>query len=169
MKIVKEHYSMEQYYLNDEGNTFEDYLPVLLYKGIINIPMLFEEHYLKTLFEPKNWKNVWKTEIFAYRHYQHVAHEVMGVYKDKALLMLGDKEQISVVLEKGDVLVIPAGVEIKNLNPENSVKCSGTYDGDVNYGKTIGQSIPDFNLRKLRLPQNHSAYNKAEALNFLIR
>src|SRR4051812_48260092 len=101
MNRVNTHYSIEHYYLDDEGAN--NHLPVLLYKGILNLPPFFEEQYIRSLFLSQNWPSIWKKGIFAYRHYLSITHDVLGVYKEKALVILGSGKSIPVVVEKGDV------------------------------------------------------------------
>ena len=58
--------------------------------------------------------------------------------------------------EKGDVLVIPAGVAHKNMAAENSVGVIGGYpearDYDMNYGKPGERPVTDQNIRKVPVP-----------------
>jgi uncharacterized protein YjlB len=164
MKWVKKHYAIEHYYLQDDGIFPNSHLPVLLYKGVLNFPPLFTTRYIKNLFKSKNWMNTWKNGIFGYHHYHSITHEVLGVYKGKALLLLGGEKGVEVVVEKGDVLIIPAGVAHKNLNPENSVKCIGAYpdgkDYDMNYGKEGERPQADKNIRKVKIPSNDPIYGE---------
>ncbi|MGZ4053882.1 MAG: cupin domain-containing protein [Bacteroidia bacterium] len=171
MNKVKKHYSIEHYYLHDDGIFPNNHLPVLHYKGILNLPPFFEAHYIRNLFRSHNWVNAWKNGIFAYHHYHSITHEALGVYKGKALLLLGGGKGIPVVVEKGDVLIIPSGVAHKNLNPENSVKCVGAYSPnknyDMNYGGTGERSRTNININKVRLPSNDPVYGKSGSLKIL--
>jgi len=64
---------------------------------------------------------------------------VLGVCKGEPLLQLGGENGISLFIQQGDVLIIPAGVAHKNLGKENDLICVGAYpdgrDYDMNYGK----------------------------------
>jgi uncharacterized protein YjlB len=59
-------------------------------------------------------------------------------------------------LEKGDVLVIPAGVAHKNLDEENDVGVIGAYpdgrDYDMNYGKPAERPQTDENIARVPIP-----------------
>jgi uncharacterized protein YjlB len=67
-------------------------------------------------------------------------------------------------LEKGDVLIIPAGTAHKNLGKQNSVKCVGAYpegmDFDMNYGKPGERPQMDKNIYKVKLPSKDPVFGK---------
>ncbi|MDP9079650.1 MAG: hypothetical protein M3O71_19660 [Bacteroidota bacterium] len=71
-------------------------------------------------------------------------------------MQLGGSEGPKIFIEKGDVLVIPAGVAHKNLGPENSVGVIGAYpegrDYDMNYGKPCERPRTDENVKKVPVP-----------------
>src|SRR6185312_3841358 len=110
---------IQQIILKDDGRFPNSKLPALLYKGILKIPFLFPATYVRNLFRKNNWSNAWDFGIFEYHHYHSTTHEVLGVYNGKTKLQLGGDDGIAVILEKGDVLVIPAGVAHKNLGKED--------------------------------------------------
>jgi uncharacterized protein YjlB len=113
--------------------------PVLHYKGILEVPLLFPAKYVSDLFERHNWSNSWDAGIFDYHHYHSNVHEALGVYAGSTTVILGGEGGVEVKLEKGDVLIIPAGVAHKNMGDENAISCVGAYpygqDYDMNYGK----------------------------------
>ncbi len=71
-------------------------------------------------------------------------------------MQLGGREGPEVLLEKGDVLVIPAGVAHKNLDEENDVGVVGAYPGgkdyDMNYGKPEERPQTDHNIAQVAMP-----------------
>jgi uncharacterized protein YjlB len=147
---------IQQFVLPDDGRFPNSKLPVLLYKGVLDIPFLFPAVYVKNLFEKNNWYNAWDYGIFEYHHYHSITHEVLGVYKRKTTLLLGGENGIKINIEKGDVLVIPAGVAHKNLGKENDVKVIGAYpngkDYDMNYGKPGERPRTDQNIAAVPIP-----------------
>ncbi|PBQ33636.1 cupin [Sphingobacteriaceae bacterium] len=142
--------------IDDNGIFPNSHLPVLIYKDVLDFPLFFDAVYITHLFEKNNWTNSWKAGIFTYHHYHSNAHEVIGVYKGKTELMLGGENGLKVMLEKGDVIIIPAGVAHKNLGDENAVACVGAYaDGatyDICTGKKGERPLADTNLLTLALP-----------------
>jgi uncharacterized protein YjlB len=131
-------------------------LPALLYKGILRVPVLFPAIHVKNIFERNNWTNTWDAGIFTYHHYHSTTHEVLGIYSGSASIQLGGDDGPKLLLEKGDVLVIPAGVAHKNLNQENAISVIGAYpdgrDYDMNYGKAGERPQADQNIAQLPIP-----------------
>ncbi|MCD6018762.1 MAG: cupin protein [Bacteroidetes bacterium] len=158
------HYSVKKYFLKDDGIVPNSKLPVIHYKGIINLPFFFPGSYLKNLFKKNNWKNSWKSGVYEYHHYHSVTHEVMGVYKGKTTLQLGGKRGVKITLQKGDVLIIPAGVAHRNLKKENAVKCVGAYPNgknyDMNYGEKKERARAVKNIKKVKMPKKDPVFGK---------
>ena len=142
--------------LKDDGTFPNSKLPALLYKGALKIPFLFPSTSVRNLFEKNNWSNAWDFGIFEYHHYHSTTHEVLGIYSGKTTLQLGGDNGIAITLEKGDVLVIPAGVAHKNLGKKDDVGCVGAYPGgrdyDVNYGRPGERPRTDDNIAAVPLP-----------------
>jgi uncharacterized protein YjlB len=149
--------NIEQIQLQDKGVFPNSRYPALLYKGILDIPLLFPGTYIKNQFEKNNWTNSWDAGIFEYHHYHSITHEVVGIYKGQTKLQLGGANGPKIFIEKGDVLVIPAGVAHKNLSGENSVGVIGAYpdgrDYDLNYGKPGERPHTDENIKKVPVPE----------------
>jgi uncharacterized protein YjlB len=162
-------YTVQKYFLKDDGRFPNNAsLPVLLYKHALELPGLFPGNFIAKLFEKNGWKNSWKDGIFDYHHYHSVTHEVLGVYRGKTTVLLGGTKGVELVLEKGDVLVIPAGVAHKNITPDSDFKCVGAYPGgkdyDINYGKIGERPKADQNIKKVPLPETDPV-EKEGALN----
>lgn len=143
--------------LKDEGIFPNSKLPVLLYKDVLDLPQLFPAAYIENLFKSNHWHNSWKSGIFTYHHFHSNTHEVIGCYKGKATLQLGGDHGTTISFEKGDVLIIPAGVAHKNLSEEDDVQCVGAYpEGrsyDMNYGKQGERPMVDNNIAEVPLPE----------------
>jgi uncharacterized protein YjlB len=150
--------NIEQIVLQDDGIFPNSHLPALLYKGALDIPILFPGTHVRHLFERNDWSNSWDAGIFEYHHYHSISHEVLGFYRGQAKMQLGGPKGPKIFVEKGDVLVIPAGVTHKNLGPENSVGVIGAYpDGrhyDMNYGKPGERPGTDENIRNVLVPES---------------
>jgi uncharacterized protein YjlB len=147
---------IEKYYLQDDGTFPNNKLPVLHYKGALKLPRFFPARMVKRLFSGHNWKNNWRAGIYTYHHYHSVTHEALAVIKGKATLLLGGENGRYVAVEKGDVLVIPAGVSHKNTGKEKDIICVGGYPGgkdyDMNYGKPGERPQADINIASLPIP-----------------
>jgi uncharacterized protein YjlB len=155
--------SVAIYYISDDG-VFpnNNALPVLLYKSILTLPKIFPARGIKNLFRDNGWSNAWKDSIYDYHHYHSNTHEVLGVYKGKTKVQLGGEYGIELTIEKGDVLVIPAGVAHKNLTPEKIFKCVGAYPGGMKYdiktGKQGERPETDEKIKQVPLPETDPVF-----------
>jgi uncharacterized protein YjlB len=124
----------------DDGIFPNNNLPVILYINVIE----FSEGSDATVVE----------KIFHYYH--STAHEVLGVYSGSANVRLGGEKGETFKVEKGDVVLIPAGVAHKNLGSSNDFRVVGAYpkgqSWDMNYGKEGERPKADQNINKVPLP-----------------
>jgi uncharacterized protein YjlB len=146
----------QRYYIKDNGVFPNSVLPVLLYKHSLDLPVFFASTALKNLFRKNGWTNSWRNGIYTYHHYHSNTHEVCGVCRGKTQLQLGGDDGVILAAEKGDVIVIPAGVAHKNLGKEKDVICVGGYPNgknfDMNYGKPGERPVTDNNIASLHVP-----------------
>jgi uncharacterized protein YjlB len=158
----------EKYFVNDDGIFPNNSLPVLFYPKVLNLPSLFSSLSVKKLFQKHNWGNNWIQGIYTYHHYHSITHEVLGVCHGETLLQLGGENGITVLMQTGDVLVIPAGVAHINLGKENDVTCVGGYpdgrDYDMNYGKPNERPKADHNIASLPLPKTDPVFGEQGGL-----
>jgi uncharacterized protein YjlB len=89
MNKVNKEFEVEYYQLKDDGIFPNSYLPVVLYRKVLVLPVIFASHSIKRLFQSNGWSNVWKDGIYEFHHYHSITHEVLGVYKGKTVLLLG--------------------------------------------------------------------------------
>jgi uncharacterized protein YjlB len=152
----------EQYFVKDDGIFPNNRLPILYYPKVLKLPNLFPSHAIKKLFQKNNWKKNWAQGIYTYHHYHSTTHEVLGVCKGETLLLLGGENGITIFIEEGDALVIPAGVAHMNLGKENDVTCVGGYpderDYDMNYGYADERPRVDHNIASLPLPETDPVF-----------
>lgn len=135
---------------------------------MLNIPLLFAAAAVKKLFRKNGWGNNWRAGIFTYDHYHSNTHEVIAVLKGKTTLLLGGKGGRKLEIEKGDVLIIPAGVAHKNLGNENDVVCIGGYPGskeyDMQYGNEGERPAADNRIAKLAIPPTDPVFGKEKGV-----
>lgn len=152
----------QSYFVKDDSIFPNSGLPILHYPHVLKLPKLFPAAAIKKLFQDNNWKNNWKQGIYTYHHYHSTTHEVLGICKGETLLMLGGEKGVSLFVQEGDVLVIPAGVAHMNLGNENDVTCIGGYPGgrefDMNYGATGERPRTDHNIASLPLPDTDPVF-----------
>jgi uncharacterized protein YjlB len=158
----------QQYFVKDDGVFPNNSLPILLYPKVLHLPRLFPALAVRKLFQKNNWGNNWKQGIYTYHHYHSITHEVLGVCKGEALLLLGGEQGVTLFVEEGDVLIIPAGVAHMNLGKEKDVICVGGYpdgkDYDMNYGKKSERPATDENIASVTLPLTDPVFGKKDGL-----
>ena len=105
-------------------------LPVLVYKRV-HLESAAKPETLATWFEqtwPKHgWRPAWRYGVYDFAHYHSTAHEVLGVYRGHASLRLGDGVGATLVVEAGDMLVLPAGTAHQNLGSSSDFHVVGGY------------------------------------------
>jgi uncharacterized protein YjlB len=148
--------------VEDDGTFPNSGLFILIYKNALKLP---EEHAAKIVedvFKKNNWMNAWKNGIYDYRHYHSITHEVLGVYEGSTEVELGGAKGIIQLVEKGDIIIIPAGVAHRNVTPGSPFKCVGAYpDGmayDIKKGKSGDRPEADENIKKVPLPEKDPVY-----------
>ena len=143
-------------------------LQVLHYINILNVPRLFPAYVIKRLFAKNGWTNNWKGGIYEYDHYHSNTHEAMAVIKGATTLLLGGRGGKKLVISRGDVIIIPAGVAHCTLRKENDVVCIGGYpqgkDFDMKYGHPGERPQADHNIAALGIPQMDPVFGSEKGL-----
>lgn len=159
---------LQQYFLRDDGVFPNNSLPVVVCKYALTIPKIFSAAAIRRLFNRNGWGNTWKNGIYTYDHYHSITHEVLGVIRGRTMLQLGGDSGVAVLIEKGDVLLIPAGVAHRNLGKERDVICIGGYpearDFDMNYGNPGERPRSDQNIAALPLPATDPVFGEKGCL-----
>lgn len=139
MKGINNQFSLLRFNISQDDRFPNITLPVLLYKGILDLPWFMPTRIIKAIFRKNHWKNFWNNGVLPYHHYHSKTHEVLGFYKGETMLKLGGNYGETIKVEKGDVLVIPAGIAHKNLGDQNQVKCIGAYPDGLDYDILTGE------------------------------
>ncbi|WP_323073677.1 cupin (plasmid) [Mycetohabitans endofungorum] len=104
-----------------------DRLPVLLYRAGLS-PY---EYDLATRFEATftryGWPPRWRDGIYDFPHFHSTAHEALGIAQGVASVELGGPGARKVQLERGDVLVLPAGTAHCCLSASEDLVVVGAY------------------------------------------
>jgi uncharacterized protein YjlB len=137
----------------DDGVFPNSRLPVLVYRRVIaDVSAIgFEQ-----LFERNGWSAAWRDGLYSVHHYHSTAHEVLGIYKGRVTARLGGPAGITVTLEAGDVVIVPAGVAHKNDGASADFSVVGAYPAgtgpDMQYGKPGERPGADRNIARVALP-----------------
>ena len=162
------HYSADQdhliqkIHLKDDGQFPNNNLPVLYYPGVLLLPGLFPTGEVKDIFTHNDWKNTWQGGIYTFHHYHSNTHEVLGVVRGETTIELGGENGVRIKIQKGDVIILPAGTAHKNLGDENAVVCVGAYpkgkEYDMFYGKDGERPVVDDNIKKVKVPDHDPVF-----------
>lgn len=138
------------------------HLALLVYRNAFRIEEKDSGKSILDLFESNGWSNAWRAGVYDYHHYHSITHEVLGVIQGSARIQFGGPSGISLLVEAGDVIIIPAGVAHKNLGGEENFKCIGAYpegkNYDMNYGKPEERPKADENIKNVPLPESDPVF-----------
>jgi uncharacterized protein YjlB len=100
-------------------------LPVLFYRGLFITENGTEE--FARLFTSHGWQGVWRNGIFDYQHYHAGAHEVLGIGKGRARLLIGGPTGKMLDCRAGDCILLPAGTGHMCLDASPDFEVVGAY------------------------------------------
>ena len=159
---------IEQLYFEDDGETPNSRLPVLLYRNV-TLPSADKVSAFEALFSANHWPAQWRAQVFDYHHYHSNAHEVLGVISGRARLKLGGPSGSEQEVGEGDVLILPAGTGHCSLEQSSDFLVVGAYPkGQENYDiqrpalSTHDQSVA--RIIKVALPVADPVYGNAGPL-----
>lgn len=135
-------------------------LPVLVYKrarspadagGTEALAGWFEQ-----IWPQHGWHPAWRYGVYDFPHYHSTAHEALGVYRGHASLRLGDHVGVTLVVEAGDLIVLPAGTAHQNLGASSDFHVVGGYPvgqtADLLRGKPGERPAADARIAHVPLP-----------------
>lgn len=144
--------NVETHYFSDNGRIPNNDLPLVLYRKSLEDQI----DSCAKLFKQNNWTNSWENGVFHYHHYHSNTHEVLGVISGTASITFGGENGETIEVEKGDVVVIPAGVGHKKEHGSNNFKVVGAYPNgmphDLKTGKKEERPEVLENIQQVPLP-----------------
>ena len=165
MKIkLHDTYKQTEYVILKDDGQFpnNERLPLILYRNAINSADQNSASIIEKLFNKNQWVASWRNGIYNIHHYHSTAHEVLGIYSGSAKVQLGGEKGVVLTINRGDVVIIPAGVSHKNLGSSSDFRVVGGYpigqDWDMNYGKPGERPQADKNIAAVPLPKADPVY-----------
>jgi uncharacterized protein YjlB len=151
----------------DDGTFPNSRLPLLIYAGAVPAGEASPEA-MEALFERNGWPPRWRSGIYPFHHYHSTAHEVLGIARGSAQLMLGGPKGREFEVGAGDVIVIPAGVAHRRLSSSADFLVVGGYppgqEWDLLRGAPGNRPKADENISRVPKPQSDPVTGRSGGL-----
>jgi uncharacterized protein YjlB len=158
----------EPHLFGDDGRFPNSRYPALVYRGVATEPAAARAAAFERLFSRHQWPAAWRNGLYTQHHYHSAAHEVLGVYEGWVQARLGGEGGTLLVLQAGDVLVIPAGVAHCNEGQSKDFRVVGAYprgtEMDMFYGKPGERPRTDRTIGAVPLPEQDPVFGAAGPL-----
>jgi uncharacterized protein YjlB len=139
-------------------------LPLLVYPRALLVSADDLPSECEALFRKNGWGGSWRNGVFSYHHYHSTAHEVLGIVGGGARIAFGGESGVTVEVEAGDVVVIPAGVGHCNLGSSGDFLVIGAYPQGQSWDLCTGEpgERPRVleNIREVPLPVTDPLYGE---------
>jgi len=140
-------------------------LPVLHYRKVFDLGDSPEPaSIVEKVFYNNNWRGSWRNGVYDFHHYHSTAHEALGVFGGWAEVQLGGPGSNVIRIEKGDLVVLPAGMVHSRIDAGDGFAVVGAYpDGqtwDMNYGSAGEFQKGMENILKVPLPEKDPVFGK---------
>lgn len=114
----------------DDGKTVNNpNLPLVLMRGTAAKEQDDPAAWFEERFSENGWGSTWRWGVYPYHHFHTNTHEVLGVARGEAELLMGGAQGERFTVTVGDVIVIPAGVGHKCERSSSDFQVVGAYPG----------------------------------------
>jgi uncharacterized protein YjlB len=120
--------SIESLLFSDDGQTpNHPALPAVVMRGsgaeeAADPAAWFEERFMEN-----DWSECWRYGVYPYHHFHSTNHEVLGVSRGTATLLLGGEHGQNLDVGVGDVILLPAGTGHKCVKCSEDFQVVGAY------------------------------------------
>jgi uncharacterized protein YjlB len=111
----------------DDGLIPNNRLPLLIYKGAIDLDDASPEKAVEDLFGANGWGDMWRNGIYDYLHYHATVHEALGIARGHARVRFGGDKGKEFELDPGDVAILAAGTGHQCLKSTSDFSVVGAY------------------------------------------
>lgn len=103
-------------------------LPLVVYRGAVPDSRHSEAVvWLEQTFAANGWIDGWRNGIYPFRHFHTGTHEVLGIARGRATVEFGGAGGQALVVEAGDVVVLPAGTCHRRIEASADLLVVGAY------------------------------------------
>lgn len=121
---------IETRFFADDGNTPNNPdLPLILMRRTEAADATDPAAWFEQRFTANGWTGTWRWGVYPYHHFHTNTHEVLGVSRGSATLMLGGEAGTEFQVNVGDAIVLPAGVGHKCIASSQDFQVVGAYPG----------------------------------------
>ncbi|HET6226005.1 MAG TPA: cupin domain-containing protein [Bacteroidia bacterium] len=141
MKRTHTNPHISSFILKRNGYFPNNVLPVLIYRNAVELPKLKNSaaSIAQKLFLSNDWGNTWRNGIYDFHHYHSNTHECMIICSGTANLVLGGPKGKRVKVERGDTILLPAGVGHRCTKKTDNFMCVGGYPQAKDYDTCLGK------------------------------
>jgi uncharacterized protein YjlB len=111
----------------DDGLVPNNPMPLLVYKGAIDVAGGQPEKTIEGVFGANGWGDMWRNGVYDYLHYHATVHEALGVARGHARVRFGGDRGKEFEISAGDVVVLPAGTGHQCLSATSDFCVVGAY------------------------------------------
>lgn len=132
-------------------------LPVLIYRQAFSGDGASAAA-IEKRFRANGWDGTWVNGLYTFHHYHSRGHEALGVSDGWVEIQLGGPDGTTCRLEKGDAVILPAGVAHKKTRSGKGFRIVGAYPPkqwpDMNTGKPGERAAAEKIIAALPLPSS---------------
>lgn len=115
-------------FFKDDGKTPNNpTLPVVLMRHTAAADEPDPAAWFESRFSSHGWGACWRWGVYPYHHFHPDNHEVLGVFRGEATLMLGGANGEEFHVRPGDVIILPAGTGHKCQSSSGDFQVVGAY------------------------------------------